>query len=58
VAGLALVLPAALAFMASDITLAFETFVLAEDHPARRATPYMVWPLYWGAQAAFLLAFS
>ncbi len=58
VAGLALVLPAALAFMASDITLAFETFVLAEDHPARRATPYAVWPLYWGAQAAFLLAFS
>ncbi len=58
VAGLALVLPAALAFMASDITLAFETFVLAGDHPARRATPYAVWPLYWGAQAAFLLAFS
>ncbi|MFV1496483.1 lysoplasmalogenase [Phaeobacter sp. JH20_02] len=55
--GLALVLPAALAFMASDIVLAFETFVLAEDHPARRFTPYAVWPLYWGAQAGFLLAF-
>ncbi|UWR79117.1 lysoplasmalogenase [Phaeobacter inhibens] len=55
--GLALVLPAAVAFMASDIVLAFETFVLAEDHPARRVTPYVVWPLYWGAQAGFLLAF-
>ncbi|AHD08806.1 lysoplasmalogenase [Phaeobacter gallaeciensis] len=55
--GLALVLPAAVAFMASDIVLAFETFVLGEDHPARRITPYVVWPLYWGAQAGFLLAF-
>ncbi|KII14920.1 lysoplasmalogenase [Phaeobacter sp. S60] len=55
--GLALVLPAAVAFMASDIVLAFETFVLGEDHPARRITPYVVWPLYWGAQVGFLLAF-
>ncbi|AUQ73810.1 lysoplasmalogenase [Phaeobacter piscinae] len=55
--GLELVLPAAVAFMASDIVLAFETFVFGEDHPARRITPYVVWPLYWGAQAGFLLAF-
>ncbi|APG47625.1 lysoplasmalogenase [Phaeobacter porticola] len=57
VVGLALVLPAAIAFMASDIVLAFETFVLDQDHPARRITPYVVWPLYWGAQVGFLLAF-
>ncbi|MGR3758624.1 lysoplasmalogenase [Roseobacteraceae bacterium NS-SX3] len=55
---LAWVLPAALAFMVSDIVLAAETFVLPEDHPLRRITPYAVWPLYWGAQAGFFLAFS
>jgi uncharacterized membrane protein YhhN len=52
------VLPAALAFVASDVVLAFETFVLAKDHWLRRYTPYMVWPLYWGAQAGFYLSFS
>ncbi|MFS4580452.1 lysoplasmalogenase [Phaeobacter sp. C3_T13_0] len=56
-AGLALVLPAAVAFMVSDIVLAFETFVLSENHPMRWITPYVVWPLYWGAQVGFLLAF-
>lgn len=57
-AGLIWVLPAALAFMASDVVLAFETFVLAEDHPWRRYTPYVIWPLYSGAQAGFYLSFS
>lgn len=52
------VLPAALAFVASDVVLAFETFVLPEGHWARRYTPYVVWPLYWGAQAGFYLSFS
>lgn len=52
------VLPAALAFMVSDVVLAVETFVLAENHPLRRFTPYVVWPLYWGAQAGFYLSFS
>ncbi|WP_122073935.1 lysoplasmalogenase [Pseudophaeobacter sp. EL27] len=52
------VLPAALAFKTSDVILAFETFVLPEDHPMRRYTPYLVWPLYWGAQAGFYLSFS
>jgi len=52
------VLPAALAFVASDLVLAFETFVLRDDHPLKRATPYVVWPLYWGAQAGFLTAFA
>lgn len=51
------VLPAALAFMASDVVLAFETFVLDEKNPLRRYTPYVVWPLYWGAQAGFYLSF-
>jgi uncharacterized membrane protein YhhN len=52
------VLPAALAFVASDVVLAIETFVLREDHWLRRYTPYVVWPLYWGAQAGFYLSFS
>ncbi|WP_246139412.1 lysoplasmalogenase [Falsiphaeobacter marinintestinus] len=53
-----LVLPAALAFVASDTVLATEKFLLADDHPARRWTPYAVWPLYWLAQAGFWMAFS
>jgi len=51
-------LPAALAFVTSDLVLAFETFVLDEDHPLRRITPYLIWPLYWGAQAGFVMAFA
>ncbi|PCH65712.1 MAG: lysoplasmalogenase [Rhodobacteraceae bacterium] len=51
-------LPAALAFVVSDLVLAFETFVLGKDHPLRRITPYLIWPLYWGAQAGFLMAFA
>ena len=52
------VFAAACAFMLSDMVLAVETFVLPRDHPLRRLTPYAVWPLYWGAQAGFLAAFS
>ena len=52
------VLPAALAFVASDVVLAFETFVLPEGHRFRRIAPYAVWPLYWGAQLGFWYAFS
>ena len=51
-------LPAALAFVASDVVLAFETFVLPEGHRFRRIAPYAVWPLYWGAQLGFWYAFS
>ncbi len=51
-------LPAALAFIASDLILATEKFLLPDGHPALRITPYLVWPLYWGAQAGFLFAFS
>ncbi len=50
-------LPAALAFIASDLTLATEKFLLPSDHPALRITPYLVWILYWGAQAGLLIAF-
>lgn len=56
--GLVWVLPAALAFVASDVALAFETFVLSPQHQLRRVLPYVVWPLYWGAQAGFYLSFS
>ncbi|MFV0513354.1 MAG: lysoplasmalogenase family protein [Jhaorihella sp.] len=55
---LALTLPAALAFIASDLVLAIEKFMLPLAHPARRIAPYAVWPLYWGAQAGFLAAFT
>lgn len=51
-------LPAALAFIASDLILATEKFLLPKDHPALKLTPYLVWPLYWGAQAGFYCAFS
>ncbi|WP_170324521.1 lysoplasmalogenase [Ruegeria arenilitoris] len=50
-------LPAALAFIASDLILATEKFLLPKDHPALKVTPYLVWPLYWGAQAGLLIAF-
>ncbi|WP_171122816.1 MULTISPECIES: lysoplasmalogenase [unclassified Ruegeria] len=50
-------LPAALAFIASDLILATEKFLLPQNHPSLRFTPYMVWILYWGAQAGLLIAF-
>ncbi|WP_170569406.1 lysoplasmalogenase [Ruegeria atlantica] len=50
-------LPAALAFIASDLILATEKFLLSANHPALKITPYMVWSLYWGAQAGLLVAF-
>ena len=56
--GLLWVVPAALAFVASDIVLAVEKFVVPGGHPVLGATPFVVWPLYWGAQAGFLLAFT
>ncbi|MBL4769119.1 MAG: lysoplasmalogenase, partial [Rhodobacteraceae bacterium] len=48
---------AAVAFVTSDIVLACEKFLLTEGHPALRWTPYVVWPLYWGAQAGFYILF-
>ncbi len=51
-------LPAALAFIASDLILATEKFLLPPDHPAHRITPFMVWGLYWAAQAGLLIALS
>lgn len=55
---LALALPAALAFMASDAILALEKFVMPPAHPAARAAAYAIWILYWGAQAGFLAALT
>lgn len=51
-------LPAAAAFIASDLILAAEKFLLPPDHPAQKRAPYAIWPLYWGAQAGFLIAFT
>lgn len=51
-------LPAAMAFIASDLILATEKFLLPANHPALKLTPYLVWPLYWGAQAGFLMALT
>ncbi|WP_298846132.1 lysoplasmalogenase [uncultured Ruegeria sp.] len=50
--------PAAIAFIASDLILATEKFLLPPNHPALKATPYLVWPLYWGAQLGFVVAFA
>ncbi|MEO1138805.1 MAG: lysoplasmalogenase [Pseudomonadota bacterium] len=55
---LAAVLPAALIFVASDITLAVEKFLLPQMHPARAYTPYVIWTTYWSAQAMFTLAYT
>ncbi len=51
-------LPAALAFIASDLVLATEEFLLPPNHPALKLTPYAIWPLYWVAQAGLLIAFT
>lgn len=51
------VFPAAISFVASDLILATEKFLLRPGHPLLRVTPYAVWPLYWGAQAGFIIAF-
>ncbi len=51
-------LPAAIAFIVSDLILATEMFLLPPDHPALKLTPYLIWPLYWGAQAGLLIAFT
>lgn len=51
-------LPAALAFIASDLVLATEKFLLPPEHPALKVTPFMIWPLYWIAQAGLLIAFT
>lgn len=45
----------ALAFMASDLILALELFVLPAG-PARRLAAHAVWALYWPAQALILSA--
>lgn len=52
------VFPAALAFVASDLVLAGEKFLLSDGHAAHRVTPYAIWPLYWGAQAGFFVALA
>ncbi|HEU0222928.1 MAG TPA: lysoplasmalogenase family protein [Paracoccaceae bacterium] len=43
-------------FLESDSALAFETFVLPKDHPARRATGHAAWWTYCGAQGAIAAA--
>lgn len=55
---LALVLPAALAFILSDTLLAVEKFLLPQGHQASAPLGFALWILYWLAQAGFLLAFT
>lgn len=55
---LALVLPAALLFMASDTILATELFLLSPGHSLRRIAPFAVWALYWLAQLGFVLGLA
>lgn len=53
-----LLVAAAAAFITSDVVLAFENFVLGPGHRIARITPWLVWPLYWGAQVGFYAAFA
>lgn len=53
--GLALIPIAALLFLASDTVLAAELFLVPKGRPVRRILPFVVWPLYWTAQAGFFL---
>lgn len=54
--GQPLVVLAAALFILSDSVLALETFVIPQDNPAHRWLGPAVWPLYWGAQALFVIA--
>ncbi len=49
---------AALLFIASDAVLATELFLVPPGRPARSILPFVVWPLYWLAQALFLASFA
>ncbi len=55
---LLLVLGSAIAFITSDVILAAERFLLPADHPMARIAPWLIWPLYWIAQAGFLIALT
>ena len=48
-------LAAALSFICSDAILGWETFRLAPEHPARRLSSALIWPLYWVPQAGFFV---
>ena len=48
---------AALLFMASDIVLGADRFVWGPHHRFAQSASYLIWMLYWLAQALFLLAF-
>lgn len=43
----------AAAFVLSDLILAAGLFLLRPGGAAARVAPFLVWPLYWGAQAGF-----
>ncbi len=58
VGALWLVLPAAILFMISDSVLAAELFLIRDDQPLRRTTPYVIWAFYWLAQLGFYLAYT
>jgi uncharacterized membrane protein YhhN len=49
---------AALAFILSDLILAVEKFLLPAGHRTRRVNSFLIWGLYWGAQAGFFLALN
>lgn len=54
---LALAIPGALLFIASDAILGFQVFVVKDAAAKRRATSSLLWFLYWGGQLLILLAF-
>lgn len=52
-----LALPGAAAFIASDIILSQQLFVLTPGHPLHRPASTLLWFLYWGGQSLLLAAF-
>lgn len=48
---------AAVLFIGSDAVLSAELFLLPAASAARKVTPFVIWTLYWGAQALFLYGF-
>jgi len=48
---------AAVLFIGSDAVLSAELFLLPATATARKVTPFVIWTLYWGAQALFLYGF-
>lgn len=52
-----LAIPGAAMFIASDMILSVELFIMRDDSPARRLSAPSLWFLYWGGQSLIAAAF-